>query len=75
MSNIFILNGHQPYPFAKGELNATFVDRAARFLTDQGHDLRITTLADGYDVEAEIGHHQWADIVIMQFPVNWMMAS
>ena len=30
-------------------------------------------MASGYEVEEEVSHHQWADIVIMQFPVNWMM--
>ena len=29
-------------------------------------------MADGYDVEAEVECHRWADTVIMQFPVNWM---
>ncbi len=72
MSNILILNGHQPYPFAKGELNAAFVERAAAFLKTAGHDVRVTKVADGYDVEQEVANHQWADTVIMQFPVNWM---
>ncbi len=72
MSNVLILTGHQPYPFAQGQLNATLVDRAAGYLSSQGHELRITRTADGYDVEQEIANHQWADIIIMQFPVNWM---
>jgi len=73
MSNILILNGHQPYPFAKGALNKTFVDRATNYLKHQGHIVRITSIAEGYDVEAEIENHRWADTVILQFPVNWMM--
>ena len=72
MSKILILNGAQPYPFAKGELNAAFADRAEHRLRDIGHDVRLTTVSDGYDVDAEIANHQWADIIIMQFPVNWM---
>ena len=27
---------------------------------------------NGYDVDTEIAKHQWADIIILQFPVNWM---
>ncbi|MEM8813320.1 MAG: NAD(P)H-dependent oxidoreductase [Pseudomonadota bacterium] len=72
MSNIFILNGHQPYPFAKGELNAAFVDRARKHLSKAGHTVRLTEIANGYAVEEEVGNHQWADIILMQFPVNWM---
>ena len=74
MSNIFILNGAQPYPFAKGELNAAFADRAEAALQELGHTIRRTTVAEGYDIEAEIANHQWADVVILQFPVNWMGA-
>lgn len=72
MSKILILNGHQPYPFAKGELNATLVSHAKEILTEAGHDVRVTRVADGYDFDQEIDNHQWADTVIMQFPVNWM---
>ena len=72
MSNIFILNGHKPYDFAKGELNASFVDRAKEFFARETHSIRVTKVAERYDVEAEIANHQWADIVVMQFPVNWM---
>ena len=31
MTKIFILNGHQPYPFAEGRLNATFEKKAHAF--------------------------------------------
>ena len=72
MSKVFIINGHQPYPFAKGELNATFVDRARQHLEAAGHEVRLSHVAGDYDVEQEVGNHQWADVIIMQFPVNWM---
>ena len=74
MSKILILNGAQPYPFAKGELNASFAERAKDRLTAAGHEVRMTAVADGYDVEAEVESHQWADVVLMQFPINWMGA-
>ena len=73
MSKIFILNGHQPYPFAKGRLNATLEERAKTYLEAQGHDVRVSRVAEAYDVDAEVENHIWADVVIMQFPVNWMM--
>ncbi len=72
MSKIFILNGAQPYSFAPGGLNAALAERAKVRLESKGHEVRLTTLAEGYDVEAEVANHQWADTVIMQFPVNWM---
>lgn len=72
MSNILILNGAQPYPFAPGGLNATLAKRAKDRLEAQGHEVRLTTVAEGYDVEEEVENHRWADTLIMQFPVNWM---
>ena len=72
MSKILILNGAQPYAFAPGGLNATLATRAKDRLEAQGHEVRLTTVAESYDVEAEVENHRWADTVIMQFPVNWM---
>ncbi len=73
MSNILILNGTQPYSFAKGALNAAFADRAKTWFEGRGHDVRVTVVAEGYDVEAEVESHLWADTILFQFPVNWMM--
>lgn len=72
MSKILILNGTQPYEFAPGNLNAALADRARAKLEAMGHEVRLTIVADGYDPNAEVEAHQWADIVLMQFPVNWM---
>lgn len=72
MSNILIINGTQPYEFAPGQLNASLTKRARDALTAMGHQVRVTTVADGYDPNAEVDAHVWADTVIMQFPVNWM---
>lgn len=72
MSNILIVNGTQPYEFAPGRLNASLTEQARKALTDTGHTVRITTVANGYDANAEVDAHVWADVVIMQFPVNWM---
>lgn len=72
MKNVFIINGHTPYPFAKGRLNATLVDEASRHLRERGYEVRTSVVADGWEVEDEIANHQWADVVLMQFPINWM---
>lgn len=72
MSKIHILNGAQPYEFAQGKLNETLANRAKASLEAQGHEVRLTTVASGYDVQAEVDSHLWADVVLLQFPVNWM---
>lgn len=72
MTKVHILNGHQPYPFAEGRLNASLVEQARTHLSGKGYAVRVTEVAKGYDVDAEVANHRWADVVIMQFPVNWM---
>ena len=69
---VFILNGHQPYPFAKGRLNRTLVELARDHLVTRGYEVELSAVAEGWDVDAEIARHQWADVVLMQFPINWM---
>ncbi|NLS12071.1 NAD(P)H-dependent oxidoreductase [Vibrio sp. SM6] len=72
MSNVLIINGHQPYPFSEGKLNASLVELAERLLRARGYDIRITTVAQGWNIEQELENHQWADVVLLQTPTNWM---
>ncbi|MGB0370326.1 MAG: NAD(P)H-dependent oxidoreductase [Opitutales bacterium] len=72
MKNIYIINAHQPYPFSEGKLNASLVARAAGYLSDQGYAVKSITMKDTYDVDTEIEKHIWADVIILQSPVNWM---
>lgn len=72
MSNILIINGHQYYPFSEGKLNGTLVEKAVSMLEAKGHKTRVVTISDDISVEKELENHQWADIVILQTPVNWM---
>ena len=72
MPNVFIINAHEEYPFSPGKLNATLVENIKTHLTAKGYDIKITTMKDDYDVDAEVAKHQWADTIILQTPVNWM---
>jgi modulator of drug activity B len=72
MSNILIINAHHYYPFAEGKLNGTLVQMADEILTANGHQTRIVEVDKGWNVEQELENHQWADIILLQTPVNWM---
>lgn len=72
MSKILIINAHHQYPFAEGRLNGTLTRLAAEQLAGQGHETRVVMVDEGWEVEAEIENHQWADIILLQTPVNWM---
>ena len=54
MSNILIINAHQYYPFSEGKLNQTLVEKAIAHLHSKGHETRVVTMKDDYDVEAEV---------------------
>lgn len=72
MKKVFIINGHQYYPFAEGKLNGSLAEKAAEFLKNKGYEVKTTTMKDDYDVDEEIEKHLWADIVFLQTPINWM---
>ena len=72
MNKILIINGHHYYPFSPGKLNGTLVDNAVSLLQAKGHEIRVVTMADEINVEQQLANHQWADVVILQTPVNWM---
>ncbi len=72
MNNILIINAHHKYPFSEGRLNTALVNSANELLQSKGHTTRIVTIDDGWDLETELQNHQWADVVLLQSPVNWM---
>ncbi|SLM31990.1 Modulator of drug activity B [Desulfamplus magnetovallimortis] len=72
MTNIFIINAHEPYPFSAGRLNQTLVEKATANLEHKGYSIRTTSMQDNHEVEKEIEKHMWADVVILQTPCNWM---
>ena len=40
MSNVLLINAHQPSNFSHGKLNASLVERAQELLGAKGHELR-----------------------------------
>lgn len=72
MKNALIINAHHYYPFSEGKLNSTLVDKASSHLQAQGYNLKTTVIDENYNVETELEKHQWADIIVVQAPVNWM---
>lgn len=72
MKNVFVINAHEEYDFAKGELNRTLTEMALEHLNQCGYETQLTTMKDEWQVDSEIEKHVWADAVILQSPVNWM---
>ena len=72
MKKIFIINGHQYYPFAEGKLNKSLVQQAIEIFEGKGYKVKTTSMEDEYDADQEIEKHLWADIILLQTPINWM---
>lgn len=72
MKNVLILNAHHYYPFSEGKLNAALIKKADAFFQAKGYQTRVVNTQDEFDVETELENHQWADIVFLQSPINWM---
>lgn len=74
MKNILILNGGKNFGHAKGALNETMTIVAEQYLCSLEHEVKVTTIDNGYDIEAEIEKWLWADVIIQQTPAWWMGA-
>lgn len=72
MKNVFIINAHEEYEFSKGQLNKSLVERLENHLRGEEFEVKTTTMKDDYTIDEEIEKHQWADIIVVQMPVNWM---
>ncbi|RFS19374.1 flavodoxin family protein [Chitinophaga silvatica] len=68
---IFIINGGQVFAHSGGKLNSLITDWSSKFLLEQGQEVRITNINDGYDPVAEVENFKWADIVMYNTPIWW----
>jgi len=72
MTNVLLINGHQPYPTSPGKLNAAYIARARAFFGQAGMAVRETASARNWELEEEIAKQLWADAILLQFPLNSM---
>ncbi|MDF1698337.1 MAG: NAD(P)H-dependent oxidoreductase [Saprospiraceae bacterium] len=72
MKNVLIINAHQEYPFAKGELNKEIAKRIGDYLQNMGYEIQTTSMKDNWNADSEVEKHVWADLIVLQSPTNWM---
>jgi NADPH dehydrogenase (quinone) len=72
MKNILILNGSKRFAHSTGELNDTMTIIAEQKLLNLGHQVQVTHIDMGYEIEVEITKWLWADVIIQQAPAWWM---
>ena len=72
MKNVLIINAHQFYEsISTGSLNKTIAGVIQEEMEMRGYAVRQTEIEQGYDIEAEVHKHVWADLIILQSPVYW----
>ncbi|MDO8684305.1 MAG: NAD(P)H-dependent oxidoreductase, partial [Armatimonadota bacterium] len=75
MKKVLIINAHLRYPeFSEGNLTKALIETATEVFENNGLEVKTTKIEDGYDPNEEMEKHLWADLVILQTPVNWMSA-
>lgn len=72
MNKALIINAHQPYPFSKGGLNRSLIEKIENELTSKGYEVKHSAVTSEYSPKDEVTKHVWADVIILQSPVNWM---
>lgn len=72
MKKVLIINAHQFYEgMSTGRLNQTLVDVIKEEMEKRDFHVKQTSIDQGYDIDAEVQKHDWADIIILQSPVYW----
>jgi modulator of drug activity B len=75
MKNILIINAHQFYEgISTGKLNNSIVEVLQQEMEQRGFNVKLTFIEQGYDINAEVEKHLWADVIITQSPVYWFGA-
>ena len=72
MKHVLIINAHQFYEgISSGKLNKTMADVIRKEMEQRGDEVQETVIEAGYDINAEVDKHVWADLIILQSPVFW----
>ncbi|QLI81576.1 NAD(P)H-dependent oxidoreductase [Chitinibacter fontanus] len=72
MSNILIINAAKEMAHSAGRLNDSLTLLAQQTLLEQGHEVALTQLEAGYDLDEEVAKILAADLIIYQMPAWWM---
>lgn len=72
MKNVLIINAHQFYEgISAGRLNKAMAGVIKEEMEKRGCEVEEINIEQGYDVDAEVQKHLWADLIILQSPIYW----
>ena len=58
MRNIFVIDAHDEYEFARGKLNQSLTEIALEHFATAGYQTQLTTMKDDWMVDDEIEKYQ-----------------
>ncbi|WP_027709218.1 NAD(P)H-dependent oxidoreductase [Zooshikella ganghwensis] len=70
MHKVLIINGAEQRKMAPGVFNESMV-KSAQDLLSHYTEVKVSHIANHYDIKEEQEKILWADIIIFQFPVYW----
>ena len=72
MKHLLLINAHHFYEkISEGRLNRTMAGVIKDEMEKRGYEVRQTNIESGYDIDAEVQNHVWADLIVLQSPVCW----
>ncbi|MGI0119785.1 NAD(P)H-dependent oxidoreductase [Zooshikella sp. RANM57] len=74
MLKVLIINGAEQRKMAPSKFNESMIKTAKNLLTSYSK-VRLSSVANHYDIKEEQEKILWADIIIFQFPVYWFNVS
>lgn len=72
MKNILIINAHHYHRASKGNLSKSLVKCAEFVMNRKLNVTKTISMYDKINVDEQIALHRWANIIIIQVPINWM---
>ena len=72
MKNVLIINGHQKYENALGNLTNSYIKKADEYLSSKGFNIKHSIVESNYNIKEEVEKLDWADYFIVQYPIYWM---
>lgn len=72
MKKALIIHAHQRYEaISTGGLNKAMASVIQKELELRDFEVRNTHIEQGYDIDAEVKNHLWADVIFLESPVYW----
>lgn len=73
MKKVLIINGHQYYEnVAEGALTREYIKAANDYCKNNSYEIKNSHPDKGYTVKEELEKWDWADFILLQYPVYWM---